>query len=287
MRRHIEFACHDATLIGTIDGDVTNITGLLIVSGGNELRSGAHGGMALLAQEIARSNIVVMRYDRRGIGDSSGDNLGYLHSREDIAAAINAFRAACPQLQRMIAFGNCDAASALALWTDDQQIDGLVLANPWVIEDNRTVDPAADPDADNTENPPLPPPSAVRSRYLAKLKDPRALRKLFSGQVDLAKLFKGLKQAGKATILSDSARQLGAALAHQPMPIEILLAEHDRTALAFDDAWKSRDYADARSNTGIIIRRLDSGSHSFASADDHAWLVTCLTQFYQHIATSR
>ena len=112
MRHQLSFPCEGATLAATLD-EAPGTTGLLIVSGGNEIRSGAHRGMATLAQRIAAAGHPVFRFDRRGIGDSEGENTGYTNSGPDIAAAIAAFRRAAPQLTRIIAFGNCDAASAL------------------------------------------------------------------------------------------------------------------------------------------------------------------------------
>ena len=48
MRRVIAFACEGETLVGSLD-QASGSTGLLIVSGGNEIRAGAHRGMATLA----------------------------------------------------------------------------------------------------------------------------------------------------------------------------------------------------------------------------------------------
>src|SRR3546814_3198101 len=52
VRHHLTFACEGAALAATLD-EAPGTTGLLIVSGGNEIRSGAHRGMAMLAQRIA------------------------------------------------------------------------------------------------------------------------------------------------------------------------------------------------------------------------------------------
>ena len=41
MRRVISFACEGETLFGSVD-EAPGTTGLLIVSGGNEIRCGAH-----------------------------------------------------------------------------------------------------------------------------------------------------------------------------------------------------------------------------------------------------
>lgn len=130
MRSLIAFPCAGETLIGTLDA-APGTTGLLIVSGGNEIRCGAHRGMALLAERIAAAGHPVFRYDRRGIGDSTGDNTGFLTAAPDLIAAARAFRAHAPQIDLVIGFGNCDAASTLALYGREAGIDRLLLANPW------------------------------------------------------------------------------------------------------------------------------------------------------------
>jgi len=135
MKRHITFHCENDMLVGTLDsGDRS--TGLFIVSGGNEIRSGAHGGQADMAERVAEMGYPVFRYDRRGIGDSEGENSEFENSGDDITAAVKAFKKAAPDIDRIVAFGNCDASTALALFHSDQPIDALVLANPWVIENS-------------------------------------------------------------------------------------------------------------------------------------------------------
>ena len=261
MRRHFTFACAGETLAATLD-EADGSTGLLIVSGGNEIRSGAHAGMAALAAAVAAAGHPVMRYDRRGIGDSTGENAGFESSADDFAAAVQTMRARVPSLTRLVAFGNCDAASALALFGPAAGVDGLVLANMWTLET----------ESDETEAAATMTAGAIRSRYLAKLKDPRELWRLASGGVNIGKLARGLRQATvKAEVIGLVAR-LGQALADMPLPTKLLVAEHDRTALWFLEHWDSDHFTPARANRNLTMARLDSGSHSFASADDKAWL---------------
>src|SRR5690606_36327197 len=111
-RLPLTFASDESTLAGTLDTTPALVV-LLIVSGGNEIRAGAFSGQAQLAARIQKAGFPVFRFDRRGVGDSEGENLGFRNSRKDIVAALAAFRAITPQMNRVIGFGNCDAASAL------------------------------------------------------------------------------------------------------------------------------------------------------------------------------
>ena len=277
MRQHFTFACAGETLAATLDG-ADGTTGLLIVSGGNEIRSGAHAGMAALSASVASAGHPVLRYDRRGIGDSTGDNAGFESSAEDIAAAARAFRERCPQLTRLVAFGNCDAASALALFGPVAGVDALILANMWTIESDAEETDEAEAASTMTA-------SAIRSRYLAKLKDPRELWRLASGGVNIAKLVRGLRQATAKTEVTGLATRLGEALTALDRPAALLFAEHDRTAMWFLEHWESDAFAKARANPHLSLHCLNSGSHSFASASDKAWLrERILNALHQNLA---
>ena len=254
MRHQLTFPCEGATLAATLD-EAPGTTGLLILSGGNEIRSGAHRGMATLAQRIADAGHPVFRFDRRGIGDSEGENGGYTSSTPDIAAAIAAFRDAAPHLTRIVAFGNCDAASALLLH-QPLALDGLILANPWTYEND---------DSEESDEPALPPAAAIRARYLSRLTDPKSLLRLLKGEIDVKKLARGLSALVRRAppVAPDSLpARLNAALANLHCPGTILLATGDRTAQAFVESC----------NPGAVpVERLDSSSHSFAG-DDEEWL---------------
>lgn len=255
VRRLTSFQCAGETLAATLD-EAPGATGLLIVSGGNEIRIGAHRGMAELAATVAATGHPVFRYDRRGIGDSTGENNGFESTAEDILKAAAAFRREAPQLVRLVAFGNCDAASALILFQADTGIDALVLTNPWTIE-------AADD---------LPPAAAIRSRYAEKLKNPRELLRLVTGGVDIRKLVSGLLKASAKPSQAPASlpARLATALSGTQIPITILLARRDNTALAFADHWQGESFARARAHCALDT--CDTDSHSFARPADKAWL---------------
>ncbi|WP_315763731.1 hydrolase 1, exosortase A system-associated [Sphingomonas sp. Y38-1Y] len=263
MRELIAFPCAGDALVGTLDRG-TSTRGLLIVSGGNELRIGAHRGMALMAARLAAVGYPVFRFDRRGIGDSTGVNRGFESSGPDIAAAVAAFRQAVPGLTRVVAFGNCDAASALALH-DVAGIDALVLANPWVIE----------PQADT-----LPPASAIRARYAERLRDPRAWGRLLTGGIDLRKLAGGiakLRSSGEAAAAPEKLpARLAAALGKTVADVTALIARRDNTAVAFMEAWGTPAYAPLRDR--VALKTLETDSHSFHREADKAWLEARLVE---------
>jgi len=265
MRQQLRFACAGDTLVGTLDRPAAAggaSIGLLIVSGGNEIRSGAHGGQAALAARVAAAGYPCFRFDRRGIGDSQGTNQGFLHSQQDIAAAAGMLRATCPGLDRVIGFGNCDAASALVLFGTEAGIDTLILANPWVIDDAVPAPPA------------VLPPAALRRRYWQRLADPGALKRLVSGKIALRDTARRALNAVLAPAAPPSALavRIGAALARTAHPATILLARRDRTAIWFVDAWAGEAFALVRSREGTRVIERDTASHSFAGEGDADWL---------------
>jgi exosortase A-associated hydrolase 1 len=261
MRRMIDFDCEGARLAATLD-EGSHSTGLLIVSGGNEIRSGAHTGQAAMAAHFATLDYPVFRYDRRGIGESESDNGGFESSAADIAAAVSTFRREAPAMQRMVAFGNCDAATALALFHQGVAIDALILANPWVIENT----------SDEGSTPPTS--AAVRARYWNRLKNPRSLIDLFTGKIDLRKLAGGLVKAAQADKPTGLAERLAQALATSTLPAAILIADRDTTALAFMSAWNSSAFTDVKARQSISLHKCPTASHSFAGAQAKAWLLS-------------
>lgn len=248
MRRHITFEAAGITLVGTID-EAPGTTGLLIVTGGNEIRAGAHRGMAMLAARFARSGTPVFRYDRRGVGDSAGSNSGFRGGRADLLAAADAFRLAAPHVQRLVGFGNCDAATSLAWWGRDAGCGAVALANPWVV--------------DSTGD--LPPPAAIKAHYLAQLRDPRAWKRVATRGLSLGKLRRGLGMMATSQQPSNLTQHTLRAIAAWGDDASIVLARTDGTAIA---------YAAAARRAGIVSHTItiDTGSHSFARPGDAAAL---------------
>ncbi|MBA4747550.1 MAG: hydrolase 1, exosortase A system-associated, partial [Sphingopyxis sp.] len=162
-----------------------------------------------------------------------------------------------PAVSRVVAFGNCDAASALALH-QPLAVDALVLANPWTIETDAGDD-----------TPALPPAAAIRARYWQRLRNPASLLRLLRGEVNLGKLARGVAAlAGDTPPPNDLANRVVGAIAAVPQPATVLLARGDRTAQAFAAAWRG---VDKGVSARVAVLELASASHSFVG-DDGDWL---------------
>lgn len=128
------FECQGDRLIGIVarPGQPSPL-GVLIVVGGPQYRAGSHRQFVHLARALARDGFPTFRFDCRGMGDSEGAMRTFEQIEPDIHAAVRAFRGACPGVKGIVAFGLCDAASAILVAAE--RIDGLagmILANPWV-----------------------------------------------------------------------------------------------------------------------------------------------------------
>lgn len=255
-RRHVTFDCDGTRLVGTIDQAENAAAGLLLVTGGNEIRSGAFAGQAQLAARLAQAGFAVMRFDRRGVGDSEGANGEFRSSGPDIAAALSAFRLQCPALTRVVGFGNCDGASALML-AGGGGCDALALSNPWTFEGTGEHEQES-------------PPEVVRDHYRKRLTDPAAIRRLLSGQVSLKKLVGSLLGALRPSAPPTSlAQDIASGIAAYSGDITLLIAERDRTGKAFLATW---DKADPR------IRTCPGATHAFVEPHAREWLEARLVE---------
>ena len=264
MRRLLTFRCGGDVLSGSLD-EGGGTTGVLMATGGTQARIGSHRMYERLAKALSEHGFPCLRFDRRGVGDSSGDDPGFKDSDADLHAAAQAFRTEVPRLQRLIGFGLCDGATALALHGAATGLEGLILVNPWLVE-AEAGDMA---------------PAAVRSHYRQRLMSKEAWKKLLTGGVNVGKLASGLRKAGSATD-SNLAGQVARGLAAARPPVALILAARDATAIAAAAEVK-KDAFD-----GLIgwRRTIDSDAHTFARPGDQQALEQAVLEALSALAES-
>ena len=260
------FDCAGETLVGVLAQPQTprepSPLGVLIIVGGPQYRAGSHRQFVSLARTLADAGHAVLRFDYRGMGDSSGAARDFLGVDQDIAAAIEALQAAAPTVSRVALWGLCDAASAALLYcrqTRDARVERLVLLNPWV----RSPQGLAR--------------VQVKHYYRERLLDPTFWAKLLSGRVargaitELARTVKTLfanpaEPAGSAAPKSFPARMAEACNGFDG-GILLLLSENDYTAKEFLElAASDENWQRALSQPSLVREDLIDADHTLSEA---------------------
>jgi exosortase A-associated hydrolase 1 len=257
MRNLLSFDCEGAALGATLDS-AEGTTGLLIVTGGTQTRIGSHRIFERLALALAKEGWPCFRFDRRGVGDSEGQDPDFRESGPDLAAAAAAFRREQPRVERLIGFGLCDGASALALHGAEAGLAGYVLVNPWFVE-AEAGEPAA---------------AAIKSRYREQLLSLEGWKRLLSGSISYRKVLKGLAKIATSKP-SSLAGEIAASLGKAGIPAQLVLATRDATAIAARAEWSSPAFKALRTRNPAPIA-IDSDAHTFSRPGDEAALLAAV-----------
>ena len=261
------FSCGDDTLYGVLSMPRQPLaTAVLVIVGGPQYRPGSHRQFVLLARRLAQHGYPVLRFDHRGIGDSSGAQRGFEDLSDDIAAAIGALQARLPALQRIVLWGLCDGASAALLYCHDRRdarVHGLCLLNPWLRSEASLAQ------------------TRVKHYYRERLLQRAFWRKLLRGQVAAAAL------GGLARNLWVAARARHAAAAPAAVPsyqqrmaaawrafggsILLVLSGRDYTAREFSEhAAGDAGWAAAMRQVPALVHHLPQADHTFSGAEASA-----------------
>lgn len=165
----VTFACEGESLVGCLHRAAgTPKRGVVVVvAGGPQYRAGAHRQFVSLARRLAAQGSPVLRFDLRGMGDSSGEYKGFQHSAPDIRAAVDALLRSQPELQEVLLVGECESASGILFYAwQDARVAGAALVNPWV----RSPEGQAQ--------------VIVKRYYADRLRSADFWRKVFSGEFD-------------------------------------------------------------------------------------------------------
>jgi exosortase A-associated hydrolase 1 len=168
-QRALRFHCHGCSLVGIVDVPERPLPrGVLIIADVRQYRVGSHRQSTLLSRVLAARGIPVMRFDRRGMGDSEGDPRGVDTIEDDVRAAMKEFFIHVPEMEEVVLLGLGDAAAAAAFYAPgDERVCGLLLLNPSLRGDQGEAREA-------------------RQYYLARLGEVAFWKKVASGRVDFA-----------------------------------------------------------------------------------------------------
>lgn len=273
------FDCVEDTLVGVLSqpAQPASHTALVIVVGGPQYRAGSHRQFVLLARAVAAAGFAALRFDVRGMGDSSGAARSFETLDDDIASAIDALQRRLPGVRRVVLWGLCDGASAALLYLQrraDPRVRGLCLLNPWV----RSAAGLAQ--------------TQLRHYYLQRLRQPAFWRKLLRGGV----AGHALRELGANLRLARGARRAPAALAsYQERMAEGWAAFCGDTLLVLSgDDYTAREFADHAAGqpawSGLLARprveRVDlaGANHTFANAADRGRVESATLALLRRVA---
>lgn len=251
------FDCAGERLIGIVShpaGEGSK-TGVVIIVGGPQYRAGSHRQFALLARALADAGHAVIRFDCRGMGDSSGDAPGFDAIDADIAAAIAALQAARPEVERVALWGLCDGASAALLYVrrnGDTRVAGYAFANPWMHTEQAEAH------------------AIVHTYYRQRLLERAFWRKLLAGEINplrkLREMLEHWREAKAGADVGATAGDMLAALHTLQLPMLLLICQRDATAQEF---LAQLALADSRLLAQDHVQRVDfaEADHTFSRAD--------------------
>ena len=257
----IQFSCVGETLLGVVALPVAPAhTGVVIVVGGPQTRVGSHRQFVLLSRALSKAGYAVLRFDYRGMGDSTGAQRNFEGVSDDIGAAIDALQAYAPGLTRIALWGLCDAASAALLYcaaTGDKRVTGLCLLNPWVRSEAGLAQ------------------THVKHYYPQRLIQMDFWRKVLKGQVSLRavpEFFRTLLLSSKKVSPSSGAllnyqQRMATAWHAFSGSLMLTLSANDYTAKEFLEITKGDPYWKSALNHPRLTRHdLHGADHTFSNA---------------------
>jgi len=263
----IAFQCSDDWLVGIIHRPKTPARrAVVIVVGGPQYRVGSHRQFVLLARALAKGGYAVLRFDYRGMGDSCAVMRTFEDVGGDIKSAIDVFCQKVPEIDEIVLWGLCDAASAgLFYASDDPRVVGVVALNPWV----RT-------EAGEAE-------AYLRHYYWSRLLDAELWRKICHGRFDLRGSLSSLVGNVRKTIQGRRTLKLRNAYSAdraRPLPervfeswrrfsgrVLLILSGDDLTAAEFKNVAAQRQQWQSQIGAERVTRHdLDGANHTFSRA---------------------
>lgn len=249
------------------EGSAEKSIGVIIVVGGPQYRVGSHRLFVYLAKSLAAANIPVLRFDFRGMGDSSGKPIGFLEAEPDIKAAIDALVNADRGVEKVVLWGLCDGATAAMSYASiDNRVSGLIVANPWVYTPKGSAK------------------TLIKYYYVKRFFSLGFWRKVFSGSYAASSSLKGFTTAIGQVIKPnapsvdredvssqdsnssiDLSKKFAAALAAFNGDVLILLSENDLTSTEFSEACRSNQLLKRQmERKNVTTKKINRSDHTFS-----------------------
>lgn len=271
----VTFGCGDEVLAGVVHRGASDarLGIVIVVAGGPQYRAGAHRQFVSMARMLAANGYPVMRFDLRGMGDSTGEYLGYHHSHADIRVAIDELMRRAPGLAQVALFGECESASGILFYAArDKRVRQIALANPWV----RTTEVQAE--------------AILKHYYVDRLMSREFWRHVLGGGYKVGESLRSFVDVVRHYWRGRRTRHVGSgtsdlpAFEHLPLPAKtaeglrrftgpvlVLMSGRDLIAREFDEVTKSH-----AAWKGLLsdprVRRLDiaDADHTFSKPEDKA-----------------
>jgi uncharacterized protein len=235
--------------------------GVLILVGGPQYRTGSHRQFTLLARDLAAAGIASLRFDFTGMGDSEGQQQAFNDIDEDLSAALAAFMALEPKVERVVLWGLCDAASSSMMHAHSHSsVCGMVLLNPWV--HGAEFSPAV----------------KLSHYYRPLLTGKDSWRRMLAGEVELLPAFKEFVASSFRTVLGVFGGSAGKSSRHSFVDQMseglgkfgheslIILSEDDLTAHEFTTLTAGdRRWRKLMSNPRISSHTVAEADHTFST----------------------
>ena len=263
VERPLFIDCAGERLVGVLalPRDPARVAVVVIV-GGPQYRAGSHRQFVQLSRRLANAGFPTLRFDYRGMGDSTGAPRTFEECGPDIAAAVDAMRANCEGVEQIVLWGLCDAASAaLDYWNSarDPRVAAMALLNPWVRSEATLAK------------------AHVKHYYLQRLLSKEFWAKLVSGGVapiEALRTFAGnfvrafsRPQGGSNRAGQSFQDRMAAGLREFPGPVLLILSGEDLTAKEFlEYAQSGPGWQGLLARSGLERCDLPGADHTFSNA---------------------
>jgi exosortase A-associated hydrolase 1 len=285
MERAVTFSCGTDQCLGILHyaNQRQSTVGLLVVVGGPQYRVGSHRQFVCLARYLAAQGHSVLRFDYRGMGDSSGDYRDFRSIGDDLRCAVDALMQAEPALRSVVLFGLCDAAAAAMMYcSSDDRVAGLILANPWVRSESGLAR------------------AHVKHYYRRRILQGSFWTKLRSGRYRIAPSLKSFLRSVVVALRDQAAAAGGGGgggvdfvtmmrLGFEGFsgPSLFLISGRDLTANEFSDLCERRpEWGRLVARQNVVIRRMTEADHTFSTRASADWVNETCAKWLAEISRS-